>query len=254
MNCRDLEKLLAEGRNLDSEAAKHISECARCRSLVEMLDSAMQPATDDFATDSLAGVLPAMTPVASLPPDSTLILLVSAIFLSFSLLLGAAGGLRGFHGLAPVERIVYYGIVALFGFLFSVAAVQTAIPGAKVRVSRVPVIFGSVTAVALGVTILFRNFSTDQFVERGLHCLQFGCICAALFGALAAFLLRQGYVTDRRATTVFMACFGGFSGVAALSLSCPLQDAAHIIVWHLGAVAVSALAGFAISSIFYRTA
>jgi hypothetical protein len=37
-----------------------------------------------------------------------------------------------------------------------------------------------------------------------------------------------------------------------LSLKCPIQNAAHIMVWHLGAIAVSAVGGFAVGMVFDR--
>lgn len=252
MNCRDIETLLAEGRPLDAGAEKHLNECAGCRSLITSLDACMSSTDQGPMPETLIKLLPAMTRVKPLPPDRLLISVTMGVFVVFSLLLAAMVGLRGFHHLTLVERFVYYGVVGFFGFLFSLAAVQTAIPGARVRVGRKPVVLGSVLAGALAVTVLFHNFALEHFVAQGIPCLLFGCICTILFGAIAAIVLRKGYVTDPRAAVVFIACFGGFSGVAALSLHCPIQNAAHIIVWHLGTVAVSALAGFAIFSFFHR--
>jgi hypothetical protein len=61
-------------------------------------------------------------------------------------------------------------------------------------------------------------------------------------------------VTDVRGTAVLIGCFAGFAGVAVLSLHCPLQNSAHIIVWHLGAMALSALCGMTIGMVLQRRA
>jgi hypothetical protein len=251
MICRDIVALLAAGAPLDAEAEKHLGECAGCRSLVDSLDTSRYLIDPPPTPDTFVKLLPTMAPVNPLPQDRWLILLVMGIFLLFSLLMAALVGMKGFHSLTTGERIVYYGVVGFLGFLFSTAAVQISIPGARVRVSRGMVMIGSVVAVAVAVTILFRNFGLEHFVRQGIPCLRFGCICAALFGILAALILRKGYVTDAGSAALLIACLAGFSGVAVLSLHCPLHNAAHIIVWHLGVVAVSALAGLAIGSIFH---
>ena len=249
MNCRDIEQFLMRGQSLSSEAQKHVNKCSACDPLIKALKDLarpingiqLQPITDDF--------LSGLTPVKPLPSDWVLILLVLGSFLGFSLLLAAAVGLQGFSALTLIERLVYYGIVGFYGVLFSMAAVQSAIPGAIVRVGRGRIAAGAVIALALIVSLLFGDFGLDHFVLVGIPCLRFGCFSAALFGGIATILLRRGYVTDIGATALLISCFAGFSGVAVLSLYCTVQNASHVIVWHLGTMAVSGLSGVAIGAI-----
>ena len=226
-----------------------MKECGTYESVVKALDALARPSESAQPPGIPDGLLAGLKPVRPLPSDRILILLVMGMFLGFTLLLATAVGLQGFSTLTLIERIVYYGIVGFYAVLFSMAAVQSAIPGARVRVGRGRIAAGSVIAVALIASLLFRNFGLDHFVSFGIPCLRFGCVSAALFGGITTILLRRGYVTDIGATALLISYFAGFSGVAALSLHCQLQNASHIIVWHLGAMAVSGLSGVAIGAI-----
>ncbi len=252
MNCRDIEKLLAEGRPLTAGAARHVAECNGCRSLMDSLTVAPDLAGVRHLQGAFSELLPQLSAVKPLPSDPVLILTIAGSFAGFCLLVAAAFGLQGFFQLTMVERAIYYGLVGLLGLLYSVATVQSAIPGAKVRVQRHGVVVGSVIAMSLTVALLFRHYGLDQFVTQGFPCLRLGCFCAALFGILAAFVLKKGCVTDVRSTSLLLGCFAGFSGVAVLSLHCPLHNALHIIVWHLGAMAVSAWVALASGSLILR--
>ena len=251
MNCRDLEKFLAAGRPLTPELANHVQQCAGCRALLQSLSQADEalPGEPFFPSErvrtGIGNLFTQLTPVTALPSDGVLISLTLGVFVAFSILLAVLVGLQGYLALTPMQRAFYCGPIFFFALLFSMVSVQVAIPGAKVRVQGWRVAVSSVIALAWIVSALFRNFGLDHFVSRGFPCLRFGCVCALLFGILAAVILRRGYVTNPGTASALIGCFAGFFGVAVLSLHCPLQNAPHVIVWHLGAVAVSALGGLA---------
>lgn len=253
MTCRDIEKLLAEGRPVTGEAAQHVRECEGCRALVQAVDHATA-ALNSYPASRLGAsiALPPMTSVKPLAPDAVLVSMTTVAFAIFCVIVAALFGFAGFVGLTLPQRLVYYGTVILFGLLFSMASVQAAIPGAKVRVRRSLLMGGAVLVLAFLVAGLFPDFSLNRFVVHGIPCLRLGCVSAAVFGLLAAIPLRRGYVTDIRSTSLLLGCFAGFSGVAVLALHCPLQNALHIIVWHLGAIAVSAAGGYGIGSLLLR--
>lgn len=217
MNSRDLEQRLEEGK-------------------------ALKPGPE-LAERMITGLPRECPPVRPLPSDRALTFLIFAAFAVFCLVVSAAVGFFGFDAMRPADRGVYYGLIAVFGLLFSAGLVTGAIPGAKVRAPAGWLETGAALAVTLAVWWMFPRFGQEQFMKHGIPCLRLGCICAAVFGALGVMVLRRAYVTELRRTALLLACFAGFSGVAVLSLHCPLLDAGHIIVWHLGAMAVSALAG-----------
>lgn len=250
MNCRDLQQWLSEGKALTGDAKAHIQGCAGCQSLVDALGQEEYPVESELVSRVTATLTRQLRPVTPLPSDRTLTVLIFALFVAFCLMITTVVGFFGYAAMTPAERGVYYGIIGIFGLLFSNAAVATAIPAAKVRMPVYVLAGGCVMITALAVSAMFPNIALDQFVRRGIPCLRLGCICAALFGIVSGLLLRRGYVTDPRRAALLISCFAGFSGVAVLSLHCPLQDALHIIVWHLGTVLVSASMGLAIAVLF----
>jgi hypothetical protein len=254
MNCRDLERLLAEGAPLSPQALSHVRECSGCGLLLDVLAQPTDPVSPVLVNTITAGFTGQLIPVRPLPSDRALMWIGFGFFVVFTLLLTSAVGFAGFRTLTPAERIVYYSLIAAFGLLFSASAAPALIPAAKVRVRASAVAFASVLALTVAVSLMFPGFTLDRFVSRGIPCLRFGCICAALYSLFATLLLRRGFVTELKRTALYIACIGGFSGVAVLSLHCPLRNAPHIIVWHLGCIAVSALAGALIGHFLTRRA
>ena len=254
MNCRDLKKLLAEGAPLPPQARTHASECSGCRLLLDVLEQPTPPVSPALVNAITASFTREMVRVTPLPSDRALMWIAFGFFAAFSLLLTSAVGFRGFHVLSPAERIVYYTLICVFGLLFSASAAPALIPAAKIRIRPSAVAFACVLVIAVAAMLMFPAFSLNRFVSLGIPCLRLGCLCAALYGLLATFLVRRGFVADPKCTALYIACFGGFSGIAVLSLHCPFLNAPHIIVWHLGSMAVSAVAGAFIGLSFARRA
>ncbi len=250
MNCRELEERLSEGKPLAADAKAHLQGCEGCRSLVEALGQQEYRVEAEVVSRITATLTRQLRPVTPLPSDPTLTVLIFVFFAAFCLIVTGTVGFLGYAAMTGAERAVYYSIIGIFGLLFSNAAVASAIPAAKVRIPAYLLIFASVVVTALAVSVMFPSIVPAQFVRRGIPCLRLGCVCAVLFGVVAGLLLRRGYITDRWRTALIVSCFAGFSGVAVLSLHCPLLNALHIIVWHLGAMAISALVGLAIAALF----
>ena len=249
MSCRELDNLLSEDRPLTPEARNHVAECARCRDIMTVLAELETRGTADNLWANAIGPPADLKRVRTLPSDFKLILLTTVVFCLFSVFVGVFIGMNGYKRLEPAERIVYYSGIGVSGLLLSMAFVQSAIPGSKVRVRPGVAVASSIFLTAVPVCAMFRSFGLQHFVSQGVPCLRIGCICAAVFGTLAAALVRYGYVTDRARTSVFIGCFAGFSGVAVLSLHCGLLNAAHIVAWHLGTITLGALAGFTIGAL-----
>ncbi len=251
MKHSDIEKLLAENRKPNSEEQAHLADCESCRSLTTLLNTEVgQPSGNEFR--SFVSKLPTPSPVKPLPSNTTLAWMAGSIFLLFSLVAGLIVGLKGFDHLSVLNRILYYSGILICGMLFSVGAVQVAVPGSRVVVPLPVAVGGSCLGIALLVAAMFQNFAVAHFLEDGIPCLLLGSGCAILFGVIASLLLRKAYVTDILATAVFIGTFAGFSGVAVLSLHCPIQNATHIIVWHLGVIAVAAAAGLLLSIVLRK--
>lgn len=184
-----------------------------------------------------------LTPVRPFPSDALLMLGALAGFVCFSIVAGVLVGLAGFHHLSSVQKLIYYLAIVLAAALLSLFAAKEAIPGSHRRIASGLAIALSFCTLALVSFALFPEPDFAHFAQRGLPCLKLGLLCAALSGSLAALLLRRGFVTSPIRAAVTFGSVSGLTGFAVLALHCPLQNIAHIGVWHLGAMLLAAGAG-----------
>jgi hypothetical protein len=188
-------------------------------------------------------VTTSLKPVRPLPSNRTLAWTLLAIFAAFSLVAAVPVGYNGFHVLNPSQKFAYYGVILISAAWFSIAAVQEMIPGSARKTKSIWPILATIFALALLVSALFQDFDTDRFVALGIPCLRLGSICALLSGALFWIVIRKGLFTSPVAASATVGFFAGLAGVAVLALHCPIQNSAHIIVWHLGAMVIGGLGG-----------
>lgn len=249
MNCSDFNRHLAENQPPSPEATKHVETCAGCRAMLNVLQIQPDPPLSPEALRRIVDSLPPARPVNPLPSDRVLVAIALVLFAVFCLGVTALVRFSGFQILDAAQRLLYYVPVLAFSLLFANALPGLIIPGAKVRPSPGILAVASVFVIGAAVSALFPFAGQDQFVAQGIPCLRFGCLCAIAFSVIMAFLLRRGYVTNRRSASLWTACFAAFSGIAILSLHCPIEYSAHIIVWHLGVMAVCAFAGLVIGRV-----
>jgi hypothetical protein len=185
-----------------------------------------------------------LKPVRPLPSNALMASVALIGFLVFCVLAAWPAGLYGFNTFSFAEKVVYYTVVLAFAVLFSVASVEHMIPGAK-RHFRVSVlVVGALLGVLLLAIFLFPNHSLENFARIGYPCLRLGLISAAIGGALGFWASRKGLFTSPLASAVLLASFSGFAGVGVLALHCPVQNWAHIVVWHLGAIPIAGAVGW----------
>ncbi|HEY3936690.1 MAG TPA: NrsF family protein [Bryobacteraceae bacterium] len=184
-----------------------------------------------------------LKPVKPLPSDRALLLIGLGCFAALALLPTIHFGDSALHVLSGVQEFAYYGVIALLAILFAAAIVEQMIPGSKRRLNARMLVIGSFFSLALLACLLFENFSMDHFVAHGWPCLRLGSECALVSGLIAFLLVRKGFFTAPVASSMLIGCFAGLSGVAALALICPVRNAPHILVWHLGTMILGALGG-----------
>jgi hypothetical protein len=184
-----------------------------------------------------------LAPVHPLPRNPVLMALALASFALISLLATLYGGHRALHVLNPFQTLVYFGAFLLLAILFSMAIVEQIIPGARRRIRPGWLMAGAALLLIALAPLLFEQFGFDRFVERGVHCLEFGTACAVVGGALGFLLIRKGFLTSPLEAAVLTGCFAGLSGVTALAFVCPQLNAPHILVWHFGTMAIGTAAG-----------
>jgi hypothetical protein len=79
----------------------------------------------------------------------------------------------------------------------------------------------------------------------GAKCAAHVAVSAVPAGLALLWFARAGAPLDGARTGILLALAASASGAAATQLTCPNQSAAHVLVWHAGAVLASALSGSA---------
>ena len=209
----------------------------------EIRDAEPDPAHMMSIQHALAGSKRSVRP---LPSDAALAAVLVGAFLLIALAAALPVGYAGFDALSIAQKLVMYGSLLLSAGILGLAVIEQMVPGARRRVPVALAIAFPILAMAFIVPFLFPDFSTRNFVRQGVPCLRLGLLCAIPSGALAGLFLRRGFLTSPIAAAVAAGGLSGLVGLAVLALHCPIQNAAHVLAWHLGVVAVSVLGGGAL--------
>jgi hypothetical protein len=194
-------------------------------------------------------LLSSLTPVRPLPSNRTLALVALAVGATLSVLCALPFGLLALKSLSASQMAAYYCLIAVVGIFLSAAIAQDMIPGAKRTVNRPLLIAGAFLLLAFAVVLLFPVFSAPRFVPRGIPCLRLGTMSAAIAGIAVWLLLRRGFLTTPVESCALAGTFAGLVGFAVLAVHCPIQQVPHILVWHLGAMAIAGCAGALIGAL-----
>ena len=181
-----------------------------------------------------------LDPVRPLPSNVVMTSIALVGFVAFCILVAWPVGLYGFQEFSLSQKAIYYTVVLAFAALFSLASVEHMIPGAKRHFGIWALVGAALLGVVLLAFFLFPAHSLENFVKTGYPCLRLGLISAALSGLLGFLASRKGLFTSPVSSAVLLAAFSGFAGVGVLALHCPIQNWAHIVTWHLGAIPIAA--------------
>lgn len=215
------------------------------REIDELLNGAKVPESTNAETmgrivDSISG---SMGRVRPLPPrwllTGELVLICAAVMFA-----GAAG--LGFFGIAKMsglERAAVFSALAILVLITSSETVNAMIPGSRRRISSSSLIALSGVCLAAVFGACFRDYHATHFVHAGLICLSIGILHAIPTGALSWLVLRRGFAVDATAAGLATGTVAGLAGVGMLELHCPNFQAAHVLVWHLGVLILSAALG-----------
>ncbi len=184
-----------------------------------------------------------LRPVRPLPPTwvlaSGLVLICAAVALA-----GAAR--TGFYGIEKMdllERALIFSALAVSAWLAGIGFVNEMVPGSRHRVSP-GALLAIVGGLLLGVfAILFRNYQTSDFFSAGIACLLTGLLFAVPTALLAWLFLRRGFAVNPVSAGAVAGTLAGLAGLGMLELHCQNFQAAHVLVWHIAVIPVSAAAG-----------
>jgi len=193
--------------------------------------------TLDRIAGSIAG---SVRPVRPLPPRW---MLSGEIALICATVAFAGGAGLGFFGIAKMTLLERAFVFSALGMLVLAAAselVKAMVPGSRRRFSSGGLL--AITGLGLGaiLTSCFRDYQTTRFIHAGLVCLTVGLLHAIFAGLLGWLVLRRGFAVDAVSAGLAAGILAGLAGVAMLELHCANFQAAHVLVWHLCVLLVSA--------------
>lgn len=252
MNCREVDRSLFEreksvAAQLPAQVQEHLLACDRCRELVRALDfpvgaDAPSPESLRQLEQTLAAEL---RPVRPLAPARYFLAAFAAIFVLIAAIGGYRMGAFGISAMSPLQTVATLCALAASAGLLAYSLVQQMVPGS---LHRIPLHFlppAVMIWLVLVMAVVFQFEHEQNFWRQGWVCLRAG----TPFGLAAAvpfwLLLRRGAILSPRVAGTAAGLLAGLVGTSALEIHCPILDASHILVWHLGIALIGALAGFA---------
>lgn len=243
MSCKEVLQCLAEARNFSAPEETHLEACSHCRSMVGTFNEPAAPLPEVRLQAIARRFSRSLKPVRALPSDRTLLSIGLLLFIAFCLLASYVVGFYGFKSLSLSQLLTYYSALTGLAFLFSMLTVQEMIPGSRRLVQPLPMIALLLALIVALPFALFHDASLTRFVPLGIPCLRLGCLCALISGGLASIFIRKGFSISPLHTGVGAGLFVGLAGFSVLALHCPIQNAAHVTVWHGGAVLAGGIGG-----------
>lgn len=182
-------------------------------------------------------------PVRPLPPTwvlaGGLVLVCAAVALA-----GAArAGFYGIEKMDLLERALIFSALIGFACVVGIGFIHEMIPGSRHRVTP-GALLAIVSALLVGIfALLFRDYQTSNFFSEGIACLLTGLLFAVPTALLAWLLLRRGSAVNPVSAGSVAGTLAGLAGLGMLELHCQNFQAAHVLVWHIAVIPLSAAVG-----------
>jgi hypothetical protein len=248
MNCNDINKALVEGAialPLAPEAQDHLKNCERCREFVAAVGKPAPEASPSPATlrQIERGLVADLRPIRPIAAKPYFLASLIAIFLCFVALGVYRIGAFALAVMSPLQAAGILGALAISAALLAHSLVNQIVPGSLHRLPPTFLPIGIMFLLALAMVVLFQFQHDPKFWRHNWSCVRAG----APIGALAAipfwFVLRRGAILSPSVTGLGAGLFAGLAGTTALEIHCPILDAWHILLAHLGVALLAAMAG-----------
>jgi len=247
MNCHDVDRALSQGPPLPLQAEEHAGTCKRCQQLLSALNSSVHvdppsPAALRKIAESLADNL---RPVRPLAPARYFVGAFVGIFVAIVALSVYRLGAFAIAVMTPLQTIAILSTLAIGTGMLVYSVVNQMAPGSRYRIPPVLLAVVITILVATVMAILFRVQPEENFWGSAWACIRTGTLVGALAAVPFWLLLRRGAILSPRMTGAAAGLLAGLAGTTMLEIHCPILDAWHILLSHLGVAILCALAGFA---------
>ncbi len=248
MTCRRIDELISAHltpSEFPSEAAEHIAACEPCTRLIRALSTSPEVMTPSSTRlkhiESL--LIEDLKPVRPLMSSYLFVLAFGFLFLAVVMIGCQLLGVSGWSALTTGQKIGVYSASAIGGILLAVSMVRQMAPGSKYAISPVRLQIGVLALLVLVMVVMFQAGHEVAFVSSGLTCLRIGMTYSIPTAFLSWLILRRGALLSPKLAGAALGVFAGVIGVTVLEVYCPNLNLYHILVWHLGVIALIGVAG-----------
>jgi hypothetical protein len=247
MNRNDLDRTLFEESPLPLKAQEHVRSCNRCQQLLNAVNlpapaETPLPAALRRISESLAANL---RPVHPLAPARYFVGAFLGIFVSIVALSVFRLGAFAIAVMTPLQTTTILSTLAIGASLLVYSLVNQMVPGSRHRIPPAPLAGGITILVAMVMTVLFQVLKVEDFWGNAWACIRAGTLVGALAAVPFWLVLRRGAILSPRMTGAAAGLLAGLAGTSMLEVHCPILDAWHILLSHLGVAILCALAGLA---------
>lgn len=248
MDCELIDSRMSRrsaGYALSEAASEHLGKCSRCRTLYAWVfsKSATAGPSSGVQQQILHDLTASLKPVTPLPSVPAMIGGFAAVFVALALALIAMTDKAGLRAMTPAQLVSVTGVLAAGATLVCVFLVWQMIPGSPRLISvraAAPLAAGTLVLV---LALLFPWRISPEFLSEGWPCALMGLAIAAAVAALLLPLVLRGTATSRTASGAALGGFAGTLAVTVLQFQCMRQQAPHLLLWHMGSLAVAILVG-----------
>jgi len=249
MNCHDVDRALSQGSPLPLQAEEHAGTCERCQQLLAALNQSvpvdpLSPAALRKIAESLADNL---RPVRPMAPARYFVGAFVGIFVSIVAFSVYRLGAFAIPVMTPLQTTTILSTLAIGTGLLVYSLVNQMVPGSRHRIPPAPLAVGITILVAMVMAVLFQVQQEENFWGNAWGCIRAGTLVGALAAVPFWLVLRRGAILSPRMTGAAAGLLAGLAGTSMLEMHCPILDAWHILLSHLGVAILCALAGLAIA-------
>ena len=237
MTCREFVRRLSEMSRPDSLQKAHARSCPACAALLDE-GPAVSPTAGLVAriTEHMD-----LTPVRPLAGDKALTLRLLAV-LGAAVVGGVAVvGIHSHRGADEVTWLLLYGCLVVASSALGVCLPRRVVPGSAFSGAHW-VSFVALALFAAGVSARFGRMDLADPIRVGAGCLTVGTLWGVAAAAGVWVVLRRG-VWLGAGTGGLAGLAAAMSGLAGLTLHCPILDVSHVLLWHGAAVVLLTFAG-----------
>jgi hypothetical protein len=247
MNCHDVDQALSQGSPLPLQAEEHAGTCNRCQQLLSALNSPVS--TDPLSPAALRNIAEKLAdnlrPVRPLAPARYFVGAFVGIFVFIVALSVYRSGAFAIAVMTPLQTTAILSTLAIGSGLLVYSLVNQMVPGSRHRISPALLAVGITILVAMVMAVLFQVQQEENFWGNAWVCIRAGTLVGAITAAPFWLVLRRGAILSPRMTGAAAGLLAGLAGTSMLEMHCPILDAWHILLSHLGVAILCALAGLA---------